>query len=63
MRRDCVGDVVGSDLEGSGVVLIAAVGSLSRDGGGEEGEEGDGCEGLHGEYSWLKRMRNVRISV
>ena len=29
MGRDGIGDVVGSNLKGAGVVLIAAVGSLT----------------------------------
>lgn len=50
-----LGDVVGSDLEGAGVIFIAATGTLSGDGGGQDGEQGDGGEGLHGDCSFLKR--------
>ena len=48
LGRDVLGDVVGGDFEGAGIVFVAAVARLSRDGGSQSGEEGDGSEGLHG---------------
>lgn len=55
-----MGDVVGSDLEGAGVVLIAAAAGLRRDGGGEGGEEGDGGEGLHGVDVSVVKWKKMR---
>ena len=48
------GDIVGSDFKGAGVVFVTAVAGLSRDGGGESGEEGDGSEGLHDDDDEMK---------
>lgn len=52
--RDVLGDVVGGDFEGAGIVFVAAVAHLSRDSGSQSGEEGKGSEGLHGDDVLLK---------
>lgn len=53
-------DVVGSDLKGTRVILIATAGCLlGGDGRGQDGDEGSGDEGLHDDYlkynRWMRR--------
>ena len=42
-----VGDIVGSYLKGTGIVLIATIGGLTWHGRSEDGEKGEGGEGFH----------------